>query len=859
MNHMGEEVEMCAAMEDKYKLPKGSLQTNIQAAIKAKKEALVKEKEEEARRAAAEGEEGVEGGAAGGGTAAVPTTSDSSSVGNKKGVKGKNASPSRAAGAEADATLVLSEALPKKLVLQTIKDFFREEQQLARINDVEAELERYEGNENAYFVLLENEFGKPPRFFRRRLQVATEAAARALTSQRSEEKMKRAVGLASAAAMWKKVQTAQQKRLQLERLYTAQERELIRHDQKRQRIRRTYTFREQLAYLCDKYCPERLLLLDDVLEQYRNNEIELFRQLHQWYGIPNSAAYLPEEADAYVPQSDTGHDLVALRSIPDALKPAEELARFFGFGPHLIPQLLARFGPNSEKQIMLEVLTMAFPDAIPAALQSDEQRNAFALRRICHFLSFHSYTKGKENLDKLLQPYIEKGFGLSRALTDLVLRYYEPLIDAAEYRSVRPSDFATTMPTTGLLSKAEAASTPQRPDSAGASAHQTPAAVAVEFAQRRREFRNMTEEWFAEYGDQPASSADPTQLSGSQTPVTSGPPSTLPTATQSSNGSAVTAPAKGNPLSRSTPRNLNALLATRNVGNRECNVGTSSEDLPKPIIDAGVNTYHREIEEARLLALRHTAMNTDPFNFEVPSYRQICDRERGLRSVPEGLTELRLHRQRDMYGDYGGAKLLLPNPMIFLEDEDCSKCKVMEEKVTALTNKISAMREEQLLKEKQRMFDHMMSSNTSAASSSAAAPAPSNASLFHSGRLLSRQRDGVASAVSSPFTECRSCDEYKQQLALLTARLHTIRNHHTYANSGHGLLTSPHHKSRGPDELQAPLQRTDVRGKPLESELEPSLWVERMKAKQRRDVAVMTDMDARHIEDMRTYFLLDEL
>jgi hypothetical protein len=172
-----------------------------------------------------------------------------------------------------------------------------------------------------------------------------------------------------------------------------------------------------------------------------------------------------------------------------------------------------------------------------------------------------------------------------------------------------------------------------------------------------------------------------------------------------------------------------------------------------------------------------------------------------------------MQRHREMYGDHSSewaaadqtftwsTKKRIPYPEIFLEDENCSKCTVLQHQLDTVTQRLHALRIQQQHRD-------------------ALSPPPKS------------EPPGVVMGGRASDT-CSQCDELGRQVRSLSDRLHAMRmRQQQLATASAGV---------GPSTASSP-------------PVGVVKWVDRHK-----DMAVNTDLDSRGFADLQTFFLLENL
>lgn len=577
------------------------------------------------------------------------------------------------------------------------------------------------------FEALQTEFKKPSGYFRKRFAEASRKAAERILQK----------DLETRSQFWEQIDSEEAKLALLEAQQT------FGIDGRLPRIPRTLTFREQLEYFCDFYCPDRANAINKSLRVYRGREKELFEQLHKAYHVKDVSEYVPDRSrfivhgsgvqehnsdDEYLIWSADG-DKVEM--IPDHMRPVAALARHFGLGPQFIPRIMAQHGRDTSDvpRVTFEVLSALFPDAVAQALTVEEQKNAFIAKRVAHFLSFH-HPRATDATARIMEQYIKAG-RTNDVMADLLVRFHGPVIRSAPVQAFRADDMVCSTPS-ALINDDEGkpivALSPIvtldsqlvsldriAPTTAATGSNTSATFIPSETVIRRRHFRRHLEDWFRDYGT--------------------------------------------SRYSRSTPRHLGEQ-------SEAVSHSTSTADLPRQVQDVGVLTKHREIEEMRLLNLVHRGTLTDPVRFEIRSYLDDLDRQRrstatrgmfggGTAVNPPTLRELRNERHRDLYGQHSSLhdhsssdRTLVLDPRIFLEDDDCSKCKVLQHQLETVTARLHTLRNQQQFRE-----------------------------ALLGGTVQQNQP-------RQPHTDpgCVSCDELNRQVRSLSDRLHHMRTHSKIQN-----------------------------------------------------------------------------
>lgn len=854
-NHAHELDDLMQAMENKYRLPPGSLKEQIDNII--------------AERTG--GTRAPPPANVGGGTGASTTPAPSS----LEGVPAESSASSSPQQLRRISSKNVQET-SKQLVQEVIEEFF-DDNAPERTAQVAGLMQQYEGRHNELFASLQQEFSKPAGFFKGLLNTKSKAAADELVRQGSYvgKKKKRGgddkattggassspgssgkntAGASAKDSLWRSIDE-QSSSSSSSRLCTGPN-------------GRVFTFREQLEYFCDKYCPPKAAAIGKALRVYHGRELELIQALHDTYGVHGGEEYLPlagtdgdlpsppppppeerasspalpttgkkgkgkanavQSSVTPVPSSPAGGSIgsTALPDrIPEDMRNAAELARHFGLGPQFVPRVMEQYGREDSRRVMFEVIASIFPDAVSHALANDEQRIAFAARRVSHFLSFHHPT-AKGAVGRIVAQYAETG-RLDEALGDLLIRYYGQMISEVPLKAFEANDLLSGVPSqqqplqagspnslSRIFSSVDIHNSPSlsRMESTanitggfGEGADGENDSAAAQLVLRRREFRRSVDDWARQYGG-------------------------------SSN------------VSRSTPRALGRMGDMYSVG-------TSSADLPRDVVNVASTTFHREQEEARLLGLVERGMVTEPFNFEIRSYQDRLDKQR--RSFGGGddqtmLRDMRQERHRDIYGhssqDLSTAirqedqrRTLLPNPMIFLEDDDCPKCRVLQHQLETATQRLHSVRVQQQYRDRVQAFETM---ERRAAEDALITNARAGRGLPRFGLL---------------DDTCASCEQLRQQVQNLSARLHTLRSRPPPS------LTSDDPKEQQQTSLLLLQQRStnnsnggDHYGLVGSRRRENTTSAHSLGAVSLRDTASNTDLDSKKFSDLRSYFILEAL
>ncbi|CUG91602.1 Hypothetical protein, putative, partial [Bodo saltans] len=797
-NHAHELDDLFQAMENKYKLPPGTLQSEIDAIVAVRTGAAP---------AATPSSPSKKGG--GGSKVATPVTESSPQFDEDQPAASGVGSPG-SPGLRRTLSAKDVQDTSKQLVQEVVEEFFESNGLNDRAAQAAGLVQQYDGKHQDLFKALQQEFGKPVGYFKNLLNAKSKAAADDLVKQGAYSGKKKgsaataARGASAAATAAQTSKDAFWKRVDVDSA-TASSPFLYRSP-----TGRVFTFREQLEYFCDKYCPSKAASIENALRVYRGRELELMSTLHDTYGVDSGAEYLPLTGDSSIepPPPPTAPERVAdspargggaaggkkgkakgqavdlppptpkhfvpltainpnggsigstpaVDRIPEEMRSAAELARHFGLGPQFVPRVMEQYGREDTRRVMFEVLATIFPDAVSHALASDEQRIAFAARRVAHFLTFHQ-PSAKGAVGRIVAQYAENG-RLDEAMGDLIIRYYGQLLSEVPLKAFETGDLVSGLPdgaTAGAGSPGGDAASPNRTLSRIFNAvdlNQTAGSpslgrmessanfgspgggpsddAAAQLVLRRREFRRTVDDWMRQY-------------SGASN------------------------------VSRSTPRALGRM-------GDMFSVGTSSADLPRDVVEASVSTFHREHEEARLLGLVERGMVTDPFSFEIRSYQDAVEKKRrsfggGVNVGTDSLQDMRQERHNELYGrnalDLSSAvrqqqdRTLLSNPMIFLEDDDCPKCKVLQHQLESAKQRLHGIRAQQQHRDRLQKFEEMEQRAAEDALITDARAARGLPRYGVGNNLLMLDGDGGDS--------CTSCDQLRQQVKNLSARLHTLR------------------------------------------------------------------------------------
>ncbi|MDP3767554.1 MAG: hypothetical protein Q8S13_06030, partial [Dehalococcoidia bacterium] len=475
-DYRSKEAELFTAVEEKYGLAKGHIAKKADEVLAKKVEASLAEKRAAAAAAAA------------------------------------------AAGASGPKAKALRDAkgTARRILSETLNEFFAEVAPEKVGGGADALMRQYEGREAELFKALEAEHRKPAGFIKGRVQAKTAEAASAIASQGSAESAlgagKKKAGAAATVDgddVWVAIQKADQQFRQGSGGGAAGASGVPQPT-----TVPVFSFREQLEYLCDRYCPPRAAMIDAALRAYHGREVELISKMHATYGVTNANEYLPPRREV-PPSAAESLGGETLERIPPPMKGAAELARHFGLGPHFVPKIIEQHGRADDRFVLFETLAAVFPDAVCRALSDERQKTAFVARRIANFLSFHN-PKARHSIGRLVQRYADMG-RVEDALGDLLIRFYGPLLESVPVKSFDAADL-TDDATAGLQETRSAAMSAVFAPSSGATppvlspqptllAMPSSALVgAPESVLRRREFLRSCEEWSTTYGPGSATS-----------------------------------------------------------------------------------------------------------------------------------------------------------------------------------------------------------------------------------------------------------------------------------------------------------------------------------------------------------------
>jgi hypothetical protein len=487
-----------------------------------------------------------------------------------------------------------------------------------------------------------------------------------------------------------------------------------------------YTLREQLCFLCDRFCPSKSSLVDRALVAFGGKEAELLVRLHDKYGITSSDEYLPSVDDE--PQSEMSAaaeaaGTAAAENLPPSLKQAADFARFYGLGPQFVPKIVLEVGSSDPDTVMFELICAVFPDAVEGALADQAQLLSHTSRRVCEFLSYHNPSK-LSAVPKYMRHYHTKG--LDTALSDLLLWSYGDLLRRVKLRSMKAAD---------LVPADEALPT-------------LPPSAKLEAAVRHAEFRRACERWGQHYGSTAA------RFSRS-TPREPGRIGEMADAATTTAGLLAMA-------SKEVLTNHHEAEALRLLGLREVACETDVKH------DTGVSYRSIKDREERGLGIYEPSEAERRRERHVELYGAL---------PPKPLIER----------DPASGDVFITNPAIFIDDPACARCMVLETQLVEAQRRLQELRLDAQVRERLRLFDELGAAATEEQMRQQP-PNPYNTASHPLPRYLPPSfynTPSIGDSRRSPHRQtknsggllhgCEGCQELRGQLNFLSQKLHHLR------------------------------------------------------------------------------------